>query len=328
MAILVTGGAGYIGSVTVELLLEHGESVIVLDDLLHGHREALPPGVPLYRGRVGDRSVVERVLAEHEVEACIHFAALTYMGESVADPIRYYANNAAEGSLLLERLIAGGVRKFVFSSTCAVYGEPERIPIPEDHPRRPVNPYGWSKFFLEQVLEHCDAAYGLRFVSLRYFNAAGATERCGEDHQPETHLVPIVLAAAMGRLPYVPVYGNDYPTPDGTAVRDYIHVRDLAAAHLLALDWLRRGGASLFLNLGTGKGYSVLEVIETARQVTGRQIPIRIEPRRPGDSSYLVADARRAAEVLGWRPACPDLASIIESAWRWRLAHPDGYRSY
>jgi len=325
MAILVTGGAGYIGSVTVELLLERGEAVVVLDDLFRGHRQALPAGVPFYQGRVGDRELLSRILKEHELEACIHFAALTYMGESVLDPIRYYLNNTAEGIALLEGLLAAGLRRFVFSSTCAVYGEPEQVPISEEHPCRPQNPYGWSKFFVEQVLRDSDLAYGLRFVSLRYFNAAGATERCGEDHDPETHLIPIVLAAALGRLSYVPVYGNDYPTLDGTAVRDYIHVRDLAQAHLLALDWLRRGGHSLFLNLGNGKGYSVLEVIQAAREVTGRPIPYRLEPRRPGDASVLVADAQRAARVLGWQPAYPELPHIIESAWRWLLAHPNGY---
>ena len=325
MSILVTGGAGYIGSVTVELLLERGERVIVLDNLVRGHRAALPGGIPFYQGEVGDRELVLRIAREHDLEACIHFAALAYVGESVSRPVRYFVNNAAQGMLLLEALIEAGVRCFVFSSTCAVYGEPEKVPIPEEHPRRPANPYGWSKYFMEQTLEDCDAAHGLKFVSLRYFNAAGATERCGEDHQPETHLIPNVLAAALGRIPCVPVFGNDYPTHDGTAVRDYIHVRDLADAHLRALSWLRQGGSSLFLNLGNGKGYSVLEVIHTAREVTGRQIPMRWEPRRPGDPARLVADARRAQRVLGWEPAFPELATIIESAWRWRLAHPDGY---
>jgi len=327
MAILVTGGAGYIGSVTVELLVQRGEDVVVLDNLFRGHRAAVMPGVPFYQGDVGDRRLLARITQEHAIEACIHFAALIYVGESVTDPMRYFANNAAQGMALLEHLLEAGVRRFVFSSTCAVYGDPEVVPIPEEHPRRPANPYGWSKFFLEQVLESCDAACGLKFVSLRYFNAAGATERLGEDHDPETHLIPNVLAAASGRLPFLRVFGADYSTPDGTAVRDYIHVSDLGAAHLLALDWLRRGGRSLFLNLGNGQGYSVLEVIETARRVTGRNIPIRIEARRPGDASHLVADASKARELLGWRPAFPELAGIIESAWRWRLAHPDGYAS-
>lgn len=325
MAILVTGGAGYIGSVTVELLLERGERVVVLDNLARGHRAAVPGDVPFYCGDAGDGELVARIAREHDLEACIHFAALAYVGESVEQPARYYVNNAAQAMLLIQALLEAGVRQFVFSSTCAVYGEPEIVPIPEEHPRRPANPYGWSKYFVEQVLESCDRAHGLRFVALRYFNAAGATERCGEDHDPETHLIPNVLAAALGRLPYVPVFGNDYPTHDGTAVRDYIHVSDLADAHLRALAWLRQQGHSLFLNLGNGKGYSVLEVIQTAREVTGREIPMRWEARRPGDPSHLVADARRARRVLGWEPRYPELAAIIESAWRWRLAHPEGY---
>ncbi len=325
MAILVTGGAGYIGSVTVEMLVERGESVVVLDNLSRGHRAAVPAGVPFYRGDAGDAALLERITREHAIESCIHFAALIEVGESVLFPARFFANNAAQGMILLERLIEAGVRRFVFSSTCAVYGEPEVVPIPEEHPLRPVNPYGWSKFFLERVLEACDQAHGLKFVALRYFNAAGATRRAGEDHEPETHLIPNVLAAAAGRLPYVSVFGNDYPTPDGTAVRDYIHVSDLGSAHLLALDWLRRGGRSLFLNLGNGQGYSVLEVIETARRVTGRPIPVHFEPRRPGDATRLVADARKARELLKWEPRFPDLAAIIESAWRWRLEHPEGY---
>lgn len=325
MAILVTGGAGYIGSVTVELLLERGERVVVLDNLARGHRAAVPAGAAFYRGDAGDQRLVLRIAREHELEACIHFAALAYVGESVEQPARYYANNAAQGILLLEALLEAGVRRFVFSSSCAVYGEPETVPIPEEHPRRPANPYGWSKYFLEQVLESCDRAHGLRFVTLRYFNAAGATGRCGEDHRPETHLIPNVLAAALGRLPSVPVFGDDYPTPDGTAVRDYVHVSDLADAHLRALAWLRQAGRSLFLNLGNGRGYSVLEVIRTACEVTGRPIPMRREPRRPGDPSHLVADARRARQILGWEPQHPELARIIESAWRWHLAHPEGY---
>ncbi|MDW8130729.1 MAG: NAD-dependent epimerase/dehydratase family protein [Bryobacterales bacterium] len=212
MAVLVTGGAGYIGSVTVELLVERGERVVVLDNLGRGHRAAVPAGVPFYCGDVGDRELVARLVRDHGVQACVHFAALAYVSESVEQPARYYVNNAAQGMILLETLLAAGVRRFVFSSTCAVYGEPETVPIPEEHPRRPANPYGWSKYFLEQALESCDRAYSLRFVALRYFNAAGATERCGEDHDPETHLIPNVLAAALGRLPSVPVFGDDYPT--------------------------------------------------------------------------------------------------------------------
>ncbi len=325
MSVLLTGGAGYIGSVTVELLRQRGADVVVLDDLFRGHRGAVPPEIPFYRGNVGDGALVGRIVREHGVEACIHFAALALVGESVADPAHYYENNVAQGAALLGALVASGVRRFVFSSTCAVYGEPKVVPIPEDHPQWPASPYGWSKFFLERMLEGCDRAYGLRFVSLRYFNAAGATPDHGEHHQPETHLVPNVLAAALGHLPRVSVFGADYPTPDGTAIRDYIHIADLGAAHLLALDYLRQGGASEFFNLGNGKGYSVMEVIEAARRITGRPIPAKLEPRRPGDPARLVASAERARRVLGWQPAYPGLETIIRTAWEWHRAHPEGY---
>ena len=325
MSILVTGGAGYIGSVTVELLVARGEPVVVLDDLVRGHRAAVAPQVPFYRGEAGDRALLERIVRDHGIDACVHFAALAYVGESVREPARYFDNNVAQGLNLLGALLACGVRQFVFSSTCAVYGEPEVVPIPEDHPQRPASPYGWSKLILERALASYDHAYGLKFVSLRYFNAAGATARHGEQHEPETHLIPNVLAAAAGRLPHVAVFGSDYPTPDGTAIRDYIHIADLGAAHILALDHLRRGGASEFLNLGNGRGYSVLEVIETARRVTRRDIPVQLEPRRPGDPARLVASSERARRVLGWRPAYPDLESILRTAWDWRQAHPEGY---
>lgn len=325
MSILVTGGAGYIGSVMVEMLRQRGEEAVVLDNLLRGHRAAVAPEIPFYRGEAGDRGLVERIIGDHGVEACIHFAALAHVGESVAEPVRYWENNVAQGAALLGALAASGVRRFVFSSSCGVYGEPKTVPIAEDHPQWPANPYGWSKFFMERMLESCDRAYHLRFVSLRYFNAAGATTLHGEHHDPETHLIPNVLAAALGRLPQVSVFGQDYPTADGTAVRDYVHIADLCAAHSLALDYLRRGGASDFFNLGNGKGYSVLEVIETARRVTGRRIPAKMEPRRPGDAARLVASAERAHAVLGWQPAYPDLDAIIRTAWQWRQAHPQGY---
>lgn len=325
MSILVTGGAGYIGSVTVEWLAARGERVVVLDDLVRGHRAAVAPQVPFYRGEAGDRALVERIVRDHAVEACVHFAALAYVGESVKDPARYFDNNVTQGLSLLGALLAGGVRQFVFSSTCAVYGEPKTIPIAEDHPPSPASPYGWSKLILERALASYDYAYGMKFVSLRYFNAAGATARHGEHHEPETHLIPNVLAAAAGRLPHVSVFGSDYPTPDGTAIRDFIHIADLATAHVLALEHLRRGGASEFLNLGNGKGYSVLEVIETARRVTGRAIPVKLERRRVGDPARLVASSERARRLLGWQPAYADLESIVRTAWEWRQAHPEGY---
>ena len=327
MTILVTGGAGYIGSVTVERLRAKGERVVVLDDLARGHRSAVDSDVPFYHGRVGDRALVARIAAEHKLEACVHFAALAYVGESVVEPAKYFENNVEQGVALMGALLQAGVRRVVFSSTCATYGEAKQIPIPESSAQWPVNPYGWSKLLIERLLDSYDRAYGLKFASLRYFNAAGATEHRGEHHEPETHLVPNILAAALGDKPEVSVFGDTYPTPDGTPVRDYVHVADLADAHILALDYLRRGGDSVFLNLGTGRGYSVLEVIECARQLTGRPVPVRIEAPRPGDPARLVADAARAQALLGWKPVMSDLASILRSQWEWRKRHPRGFRS-
>jgi len=325
MAVLVTGGAGYIGSAFVEQLLAAGEEVVVLDDLSRGHRTAVHPKAVFHEGRTGDRGLVTRIAAAHPLDACAHFAAFAYVGESVTEPARYFDNNFTQAQVLFETLLAAGVKRVVFSSTCATYGVPTRVPIPETHPQWPINPYGWSKLFVERLLESFDRAYGLRFVSLRYFNAAGATARCGEAHSPETHLVPLVLAAAAGRRPKVSVFGDDYDTPDGTAVRDYIHVEDLGEAHLLALAHLRRGGDSQLLNLGNGTGYSVLEVIETARRVTGRDVPFETIGRREGDPPRLVGDSARAREVLGWAPKRPSLEAIVRSAWEWMQAHPEGY---
>ena len=324
MAILVTGGAGYIGSVMVDLLSEQGERVIVLDDLLRGHRGALDESIPFFQGSTGDRALVERICQEHDIESCIHFAALAYVGESVAEPKLYFQKNVEHGIALLDVLLAAGVRHIVFSSTCATYGEPVRVPIDEKHPQQPTNPYGWSKFIMEKILAAYDHAYGLKYVALRYFNAAGATARRGEHHEPESHLIPNVLFAALGKQPYVSVFGNEYPTPDGTAIRDYIHVSDLCDAHVLALEHLRKGGQSECLNLGNGHGYSVMEVIETARLLTSREIQTKIEPARPGDPSRLVANAERAGSVLGWKPQYPKLETIIQTAWDWHQAHPDG----
>ena len=323
--ILVTGGAGYIGSVTSKLLLSRGEQVVVLDNFSRGHPPAVSQNAPFYEGNIGDLQLLRYILSEHQIEACIHFAALAYVGESVADPARYFENNVEQGIRLLKGLVEGGVKQIVFSSTCATYGEPQTIPIAENHPQQPTNPYGWSKLFMERILESYDAAYGLRFVALRYFNACGASGELGEDHDPETHLIPNVLNAALGKTAFVSVFGNDYPTPDGTAIRDYIHVSDLADAHLRALNHLRSSGKSERINLGNGHGYSVLEVIDGAQEVTGKAIEVKIEPRRPGDPSRLIADARYAHELLGWQPAHPDLKSILQSDWEWRLKHPDGY---
>jgi UDP-glucose 4-epimerase len=325
MAILVTGGTGYIGSVTVERLRSRGEQVVVLDDLSRGHRSALDEGIPLYQGKIGDRELVARIAREHKLESCIHFAALIEVGESVIDPAKYFENNVGEGIAFIGSLIQQGIRQMVFSSTAATYGDPEQIPITEQSRKWPKNPYGWSKLFMERLLEAYDTAYGLKFVALRYFNAAGATERCGEDHRPESHLIPNVLSAALGQLQAIRVFGNTYPTPDGTPVRDYIHVIDLADAHIRALGHLWRGGSSDFLNLGTGHGYSVLEVIQCAREITGREIPIQLESPRAGDPAKLIADPTKAKIVLGWEPAVSDLRSIVHSAWKWRVRHPAGY---
>jgi UDP-glucose 4-epimerase len=325
MAILVTGGSGYIGSVTVERLLARGEQVVVLDDLAHGHRAALPEDIPFYPGKIGDRELMARIAREHTLEACIHFAALIEVGESVAEPVKYFENNVGQGIALMGELVLAGVRRVVFSSTAATYGDPEQIPISEQSRKWPKNPYGWSKLFMERVLDAYDTAYGMRFMALRYFNAAGATVKCGEDHRPESHLIPNVLAAALGQQQAIRVFGNNYPTPDGTPIRDYIHVVDLADAHIRALEHLRSGGQSDFLNLGTGSGFSVLEVIECVRKVTGRDIPVRIEAQRAGDAARLVADPSRAKALLGWEPTTSDLHSIVRSAWDWRLRHPAGY---
>jgi UDP-glucose 4-epimerase len=325
MAILVTGGAGYIGSVTIECLLAKGERIVVLDDMVHGHRAALPPDIPLYEGKTGDRELVARIVREHDVESCIHFAALIEVGESVLDPAKYFENNVGHGIALIGELIRAGVRRFVFSSTAAVYGDPEQIPITEASRKWPKNPYGWSKLLIERLLESYDAAYGMKFVALRYFNAAGATESRGEDHRPESHLIPNVLSAALGQQQAIRVFGNDYPTPDGTPIRDYIHVLDLANAHVRALEHLRAGGKSDFLNLGTGVGYSVLQVVDSAREATGRDIPVKIEPPRAGDPARLIADPDRAKRILSWQPIMSDLRSIVRTAWDWRLRHPCGY---
>ena len=325
MAILVTGGAGYIGSVTTELLRARGEQVVVLDNLSRGHRVAVGPEVPFYEGNVGDRELITRIKREHEIEACIHFAAFAYVGESVIQPALYYENNLEQGIRLLGASITAGVRRVVFSSTCATYGEPQRIPIDEGHPQLPTNPYGWSKLFVERIMADYDRACDLKFVALRYFNASGATPQRGEHHEPETHLIPLVLKAAQGEIERVTVFGNDYSTKDGTCVRDYIHVTDLAVAHALSLEYLRSDNPSTAINLGNGQGYSVLEVIEAARQVTGRQIAVEIQGRRPGDPSHLVADSARARKVLGWQPQQPDLTAIIGSAWDWHSKHLQGY---
>lgn len=325
MAILVTGGAGYIGSVAVEDLRKKGESVVVIDNLVYGHKEAVDPSVPFYEGEIGDDDLIRQILSEHQISACMHFSAYAYVGESVEKPARYFDNNLAQTINLLDVLIEKNVKNFVFSSTCATYGEPQYTPIDEKHPQCPVNPYGWTKFMVERVLEAYDVAYGLKFVALRYFNACGATERHGEHHDPETHLIPLILAAAQGKIPHISIYGDDYPTPDGTAIRDYIHISDLSQAHWLALEHLREGRPSDFFNLGNGNGYSVKEVVDAARNVTGLPIEAKAAPRRAGDPSSLVGDATKAKEVLAWKPKFMSIESIVESAWKWHRNNPAGY---
>lgn len=325
MAILVTGGAGYIGSVAVEDLRKKGEKVVVLDNLVYGHREAVDDSIPFYEGDIGDKDLVAKIIKEHGVDAVMHFSAFAYVGESVEKPNIYYQNNLIQTIHLLDVLIENNVKQFIFSSTCATYGEPQYMPIDEKHPQSPTNPYGWSKFMVERALSDYDHAYGLKYVALRYFNACGASGGCGEDHNPETHLIPLILFTAQGKRDSISIFGDDYPTPDGTAVRDYIHISDLSQAHLLALEHLRRSGKSEFINLGNGSGYSVMEVIEAARKVTGKNIEVKIAPRRAGDPSHLVANAEKARNLLGWNPQFPEIEEIIESAWTWHEANPNGY---
>lgn len=331
MRILVTGGAGYVGAASVERLLEAGHIVVVLDDLTTGHAAAVPEGTRLVVGTYTDEAAVRDLLRAEAIDAVLHCAARSIVGESVADPARYYRDNVAGGIALLEACRAAGVGRFVLSSTAAVYGVPDAVPITEDAPLRPINPYGETKRTLEAALAWYGRAYGLRSVALRYFNVAGATARVGEWHVPETHLIPNVLAAAQGRAPEVVVYGADYPTPDGTCIRDYIHVADLADAHLAALEATDpadpRTAKSLVCNLGTERGYSVREVLAAAEAVVGRPIPSRIGPRRPGDPPVLVASNRRAAELFGWRPTRSSLDELIGSAWTWLCRHPGGYEA-
>jgi UDP-glucose 4-epimerase len=326
MRALVTGGAGYVGSVVVEELLAAGaERVVVLDDLSKGHAPAVVAPATLVRGDIGDAALVVALCREHAIDVCVHLAARSLVGESVEKPAMYYDANVVRGLALLDALIAAGVHRVVFSSTAAVYGEPASSPITEDFATAPTNPYGDSKLAFERALAWYDRAYGVRYASLRYFNAAGATPHNGEQHDPETHLIPSVLEVARGRRAAAFVFGTDYPTPDGTCVRDYIHVSDLARAHAMAIPALDRG--SRIYNLGCGGGYSVAEVIAMAREVTGHPIPVVESPRRAGDPAVLVASSERIRGELGWRPDKQDLRAILADAWAWLRAHPDGYGS-
>jgi UDP-glucose 4-epimerase len=326
--VLITGGAGYVGSVSAAAFLEAGHDVVVLDDLTTGHRAAVPPGATFHQGTYVDGPAVERLLGNQGIEAILHCAARSLVGESIREPAKYFGENVAGGIALLDAAGRAGVGRFVFSSTAAVYGAPETTPIPEDAPVRPVNPYGETKRAFESALAWYGRAYGLRSVSLRYFNVAGATERLGEVHEPESHLIPNLLGAADG-VSEATIFGDDYPTPDGTCIRDYIHVADLAEAHLRALAATAsddpRTAEPLVCNLGNGGGFSVREVIAAAELVTGQPIRYRVGPRRAGDPPILVARADRAAETLGWHPARPGLEEMVGSAWAWRQAHPAGY---
>jgi len=316
--VLVTGGAGYIGSHACKELAKAGYVPVTLDNLVYGHPSAVRWG-PFVRGDLADGDLVRRVLRERRIAAVVHFAAYAYVGESMQEPGKYFQNNFSNSVTLLEAMRHEGVSAMVFSSTCATYGDPRTLPIDEDHPQHPVNPYGESKLFVERALARFGAAHELRYAALRYFNAAGADAEgeLGEDHEPETHLIPLVIAAAQGRRPHVSVFGTDYPTADGTAVRDYVHVSDLAIAHVSALRHLLAGGESLRLNLGTGQGHSVREVIRMVEAVGGREVPVREAPRRPGDPPELVAASGRAREVLGWSPRHSDLRNIVATAWQW-----------
>jgi len=323
MNVFVTGGAGYIGSITVEELLKAGHRVTVYDNLSKGHRQAVPPDAAFIQGDIGDRAALDAALRRERFDAIMHFAALIEPGESMQEPGKYFRNNVANSLTLIETAIAAGVSRFVFSSTCAVYASQD-APIREDAPIAPANVYGHTKRMIEEMLAWFHRLKGLRYAALRYFNAAGATAERGEAHEPEIHLIPRVLKVALGQLPYVGIYGTDYPTPDGTCIRDYIHIVDLAQAHLLALEALD-GRGELIYNLGNGAGYSVRQVIEVAREVTGHPIPAVEMPRRPGDAPRLVASAEKARRELGWAPRTPALRDIIASAWAWHRAHPDGY---
>ena len=324
MKILVTGGAGYIGSVVTEQLIAAGESVVALDNLSQGHRAAVHPGASFVQGDLRDRSLIDAVLQEHRPAAIMHFASHTLVGESVEQPFLYLGDNVTNGLNLLASAVEHGVQRFILSSTANLFDAPEEIPITEDERIVPGSPYGESKHILERILHWLDRLHGLRYAALRYFNAAGASPERGEDHDPETHLIPIVLQVALGQRDRVVIYGDDYPTRDGTCVRDYIHVLDLAQAHILALHAL--DGGSRVYNLGNGQGFTVREVIEVARRITGHPIPAQVGPRRPGDPPELVAGSERIRRELGWQPRHPALEEIIGSAWRWHRAHPDGYR--
>ncbi len=327
MAILVLGGAGYIGSHTVAALCEAGRDVVVVDNLETGHKEAVHPDAKFYQGDISDHDFISGVFRKENISSVIHFAAYSLVGESVEKPLKYYENNLCKTRDFLAAMVENGVDKIVFSSTAATYGEPERVPILETDRTEPTNPYGETKLAMEKMFKWTANAYGIRYVSLRYFNASGAhtSGYIGEAHSPESHLIPLILQVPNGQREFISVFGNDYPTPDGTCIRDYIHVTDLAMAHILAVDYLEKGGESDIFNLGNGVGFSVKEVIETARKVTGHPIPAKEVARRAGDPAQLIASSEKAKRVLGWNPRQDSLEEIISTAWKWHQAHPNGF---
>lgn len=327
MSILVVGGAGYIGSHAVYQLIEKGFKVVVVDNLQTGHKKAVHKEATFYQGDIRDRSFLNDVFRKEQIDGVIHFAANSLVGESMTDPLKYYNNNVYGTQVLLEVMRDHDVKHIVFSSTAATYGEPEKVPITEDMPTVPTNPYGETKLAMEKMMKWCEKAFGLKYVSLRYFNVAGArsTGEIGEDHNPETHLIPVVLQTALGKRESMTVFGDDYPTKDGTCIRDYIHVEDLIDAHILALSYLQEGGESNVFNLGSSQGFSVKEIIDTARKITGKEIPVQIGPRRAGDPSVLIASSEKAKKVLGWNPYRTNIERIIEDAWRWHSNRPNGY---
>ena len=325
--ILVAGGAGYIGSHACKSLSAAGYIPVAYDNLSYGHKEAVKWG-PFVKGAIEDSQKLESVIEQYKISAVMHFAAFCYVGESVTDPAKYYQNNVANTLNLLKTMIKNGVNKFIFSSTCATYGEPEKLPLTEKHPQNPISPYGRTKLIVEQILDDFKTAYGLKSISLRYFNAAGADldSEIGEDHEPETHLIPLILKTALGQRKTITLFGDDYPTEDGTCIRDYIHINDLAQAHILALEKLFNGSSGDSYNLGNGNGYSVKQVIDAARKITGRPILCKIDKRREGDPAILIGASEKAIDELGWKPQFADLDSIIETAWKWHKKNPHGFK--
>ncbi|MFD1902222.1 UDP-glucose 4-epimerase GalE [Enterococcus termitis] len=327
MSILVLGGAGYIGSHAVDQLIHKNYEVVVIDNLQTGHKQAVHDKAVFYQGDIRDKAFMQEIFTKESIDGVIHFAASSLVGESVEKPLMYFNNNVYGTQVLLEVMEEFGVKQIVFSSTAATYGEPKEMPIVETMPTNPENPYGESKLMMEKMMKWCDRAYGMRYVALRYFNVAGAKSDAsiGEDHDPETHLVPIILQAALGQREYLGIYGDDYDTPDGTCIRDYVYIEDLIAAHIAALEYLQKGNESNIFNLGSNNGYSVKEMLEAAREVTGKEIPAKILPRRAGDPSKLVASSEKAKQVLGWQPKVTDIKEIIKTAWDWHISHPKGY---